>query len=448
MGRKGAVLAFPSLFSGAWLALAPCWLLSAMPPGTNPQGQQNKEALKELQDFLSTWNSSAFLTESRWHFGLDRSAPLGSLRGAARRCASLRCVALHAAPAPELRRAEELGRWVVKEAAWSEVFAAWKALEMAKPRSCHVHLRRRKQSGTWPSDVSLPLRRALATQLEETFGWTPEVVRSEAEMELQVVLGEDGRILVEIPLLVQTRGLSGGLPFPGMKQVEAWVLAKALQLQPGEVVLDPMCGKGTLLCEAAIWWPEASFIGCDVEAQQLEKCLANHRYLGLTELVVHQADAATLGGLPIADSSVDKLMCAPPWDRQFEAAGGLENFYPKMLEEFSRVLRSNGTMAFLLNLPAEEALKASLAGWRTCRCPFALTHHTVGVLLLAWKVGDRSLDWCGPRSARCSPPRRAWKTWRAKERPPLKRWRKKVLPRNGRHMETPSVLDVADGKGP
>lgn len=38
------------------------------------------------------------------------------------------------------------------------------------------------------------------------------------------------------------------------------------------------------------------------------------------------------GGLPIADSSVDKLMCAPPWDRQFEAAGGLENFYPKMLE--------------------------------------------------------------------------------------------------------------------
>ncbi|CAK9099398.1 unnamed protein product [Durusdinium trenchii] len=171
-----------------------------------------------------------------------------------------------------------------------------------------------------------------------------------------------------------------------MKQVEAWVLAKALQLQPGEVVLDPMCGKGTLLCEAAIWWPEASFIGCDVEAQQLEKCLANHRYLGLTELVVHQADAATLGGLPIADSSVDKLMCAPPWDRQFEAAGGLENFYPKMLEEFSRVLRSNGTMAFLLNLPAEEALKASLAGWRTCRCPFALTHHTVGVLLLAWKV--------------------------------------------------------------
>eukprot|EP00913_Durusdinium_trenchii_P017982 g16899.t1 len=71
-----------------------------------------------------------------------------------------------------------------------------------------------------------------------------------------------------------------------------------------------------------------------------------------------------------------------------------------MLEEFSRVLRSNGTMAFLLNLPAEEALKASLAGWRTCRCPFALTHHTVGVLLLAWKVGDRSLDWCGPRSAR------------------------------------------------
>ena len=36
---------------------------------------------------------------------------------------------------------------------------------------------------------------------------------------------------------------------------------------PGDVVLDPMCGKGTLLAEAAIWWPEGRYIGCETRQE-------------------------------------------------------------------------------------------------------------------------------------------------------------------------------------
>ena len=43
----------------------------------------------------------------------------------------------------------------------------------------------------------------------------------------------DGRILLEVPLLVQRIGLLGGLQQPGMKQVEAWAVAKSLDIQPG-----------------------------------------------------------------------------------------------------------------------------------------------------------------------------------------------------------------------
>ena len=54
-----------------------------------------------------------------------------------------------------------------------------------------------------------------------------------------------------------------------------------------------------------------------------------------------------------------------------------------MLKEFERVLRPNGTMAVLLNLQAEQALRPLLVNWTTSQCRFSMTRHTVGVLLVA-----------------------------------------------------------------
>ncbi len=40
-------------------------------------------------------------------------------------------------------------------------------------------------------------------------------------------------------------------------------------IRDGSVVLDPMCGGGTILIEGAIEWPRAHFIGGDIEPQQI-----------------------------------------------------------------------------------------------------------------------------------------------------------------------------------
>eukprot|EP00439_Symbiodinium_sp_Y106_P044869 s3766_g5.t1 len=138
-------------------------------------------------------------------------------------------------------------------------------------------------------DISLPLRRELAVQLEERYGWHPQVQRSLADMEVHVLLAADGLFIIEVPLLVQRRGLGGGLPQPGMKQVDAWAMGRTIDPQPGDVVLDPMCGKGTLLLEAAIWWPEARYVGCDTDEAQLEACQQNAAYIG-AEVATHLAD--------------------------------------------------------------------------------------------------------------------------------------------------------------
>eukprot|EP00435_Cladocopium_sp_Y103_P034242 s1348_g8.t2 len=232
----GAALLLCWTVAPIWPGTYSSWgRFAVIPPVSNPRSRQNVEAARELEEFLEEHAvPAAEKIESRWHFWLpwDATGKLHSLR-----CPlSIRLVALDADPSVELGKTS-----------WSAADAGALA---PHPFRLAPHGQHRCAA-------------ALAVQLEELQGWQPEVKRSEAELELHVMLGLDGRILLEVPLLVQRIGLLGGLQQPGMKQVEAWAVAKSLDIQPGDVVLDPMCGKGTLLAEAAIWWPEGRYIGCE-----------------------------------------------------------------------------------------------------------------------------------------------------------------------------------------
>ncbi|CAE7390522.1 THUMPD2 [Symbiodinium natans] len=308
-------------------------------------------------------------------------------------------------------------------------------------------------------DISLPLRRELAVQLEERYGWHPQVQRGRADMEVHVLLAHDGQVGIEVPLLVQRRGLAGGLPQPGMKQVEAWAIGQTLNLRPGDVVLDPMCGKGTLLLEAAIWWPEARYVGCDADAAQLEACRENADYLGV-QVATHVADVSHFHGLPLANRSVDKAMTAPPWDRQYEASGGLRSFYAAFLRELFRVLREDSSAVLLLNVEAAKIMRELLAqedAWRVvAERRFDITHHTLGVLMLLEAKEPRSptefalLPWeqegstRNPRGTRSS-----WNRLRARSFPPLQpfafaRQREDKSPADGRRQVIGELLTSVD----
>ena len=50
---------------------------------------------------------------------------------------------------------------------------------------------------------------------------------------------------------------TGHEPVTALQPFLAYLLARAAAPRPGETVLDPMCGVGTLLIEAALDWPEA-----------------------------------------------------------------------------------------------------------------------------------------------------------------------------------------------
>ena len=84
--------------------------------------------------------------------------------------------------------------------------------------------------------------------------------------------------------------------------------------RPGELVLDPFCGTGSILVEAALIGCRA--VGADISARMAFGCLLNSRYLGAELEGVLVADA-----LRVPIRRADRVATDPPYGRSATTAG-------------------------------------------------------------------------------------------------------------------------------
>lgn len=147
--------------------------------------------------------------------------------------------------------------------------------------------------------------------------------------------------------------------------------ALALLSEPrdDDVVLDPLCGAGTVLIERAHLGRYAKLLGGDSDAPALEAARENvgPRYKPI-ELRLWDAVA-----LPLPDSSVTKIVTNLPWGMKHGSHAENRRLYPRMLDEFARVLARGGVMVLLT---AETRLMREL--WREGRIkPSQVMHVSV-----------------------------------------------------------------------
>jgi tRNA (guanine6-N2)-methyltransferase len=115
--------------------------------------------------------------------------------------------------------------------------------------------------------------------------------------------------------------------------------------RPGadDVVIDPMCGAGTILIERAHLGRYAMLAGCDRDAAALAAAAANigprYRPIGLA-----RADAARL---PMRDGAATHLITNLPWGTKYGSHPENRRLYPRLFEEFARVVRPGGRMVML-----------------------------------------------------------------------------------------------------
>jgi tRNA (guanine6-N2)-methyltransferase len=183
-------------------------------------------------------------------------------------------------------------------------------------------------------------QRACETALAERFRrWRPVEDGAALEFWLQVV-GEEAVFAHRLSTAAMRLRTYRDASLPAaLKPTVAQALVRLARPGRGPL-LDPMCGTGTVLAEAAD--TRLAVLGGDVDGGALRAARANLRAVGGGGALARW-DA---GRLPLADGTVGAIACNLPWGKRHRI-GSLDGLYRRVLAEARRVVRGGGRIVLL-----------------------------------------------------------------------------------------------------
>ena len=231
-------------------------------------------------------------------------------------------------------------RRVPLEVEWEPALNVWRRFFPAAPArpSFRVTARRAGQHMYRSPGVAA----AIGDGVVQRFGWPVRL--TEYDLEIVAHLTEDvlllGLTLTPESLYRRHRAVLGRT---ALKPSIAYAMARLTRIQAGEVLMDPMCGVGTIPIEAALAWPEAFHLAGERAPVAVERAAINIRHAGARVLLLRW-DARRL---PLASESVDAIACDMPFGRRMGSHRQNLYLYPPVLREMARVLRSGGRAVLL-----------------------------------------------------------------------------------------------------
>jgi 23S rRNA G2445 N2-methylase RlmL len=191
------------------------------------------------------------------------------------------------------------------------------------------------------------IKRAAAEGITRSTGWLHVESDSEADLNVRLFIeGESAVVGVRVgasPL--HYRAYKHALHSGTLKPPIAASLLLIAGVGAGSSVLDPFCGAGTILLEAA--GMGASVRGGDFDAAALDTTRANAAVAG-ARIALTRWDARIL---PLRTGSVPTVVTNLPWGQQVEAGNDPGAFYHAVCTELERVLAENGTLVALTSVP-------------------------------------------------------------------------------------------------
>ncbi len=267
-------------------------------------------------------------------------------------------------------RAEDLDRierWTAREPSWDHLLRLHHALRpkpkgkptyrlVAQMEGKHGYLRR---------DARKALARGLAGKIPASWKFAEEDAAIEIWLTIDQATAVCGVRLSDKTMRHRTYKLEHRPA--SLRPTIAAAMVRLAGARPPQVVLDPMCGAGTILAEQlAVGWDrergQVRVWGGDLELAAVRAAAINLRKLGQPQLACWDARR-----LPLASATVDGIISNPPFGKQLSNAAVIGPLYRHMVREYDRVLRPGGLAVFLVSEPAVLREAAQAIPWQPVR---------------------------------------------------------------------------------
>jgi tRNA (guanine6-N2)-methyltransferase len=258
---------------------------------------------------------------------------------------------------------KQIRHWTAKEANWPNLLRLHHAVH-PKPKGKPSYRLVSQMTGTH-AYRRIDAAKMMAEGLAGVFpaSWKPAEENASVEVWL-TIHGETGVCGVRLSdkTMRHRTWKTEHLP-ASLRPAMAAAMVRLAGAAPGDVLLDPMCGAGTILGEQIELSKlrkagRVEVLGGDIDMNALRAAGVNLRKVGPAFLA--RWDAARL---PLATASVDRIVSNPPFGKQMATPEEIGPLYKSMIRECDRVLRVGGRAVLLVSEmdPLRDAIKP--VGW-------------------------------------------------------------------------------------
>ncbi|CAM9513419.1 unnamed protein product [Scytosiphon promiscuus] len=149
--------------------------------------------------------------------------------------------------------------------------------------------------------------------------------------------------------------LETGERLSSLRPSTAYLMLRMAEPTVGDIIVDSMCGVGTIPFLGAGWFPGVSFVGGEVDDIAVQHLRRNAEVLRRSSLAPPEgasgaacACAWDAQSLPLRDGSVDAMVVDMPFGHSCGTPRQNAKLYPLVMAEMARVLRPGSGRAVLL----------------------------------------------------------------------------------------------------
>ncbi|KAB7501088.1 THUMP domain-containing protein 2 [Armadillidium nasatum] len=192
--------------------------------------------------------------------------------------------------------------------------------------SCRIRGKWKKYSS------SVPFAKAVSEHIIEEKKWI--LHNNSPKLDIYINMNDEC-IIVGASLTDKPLSLRPYMSHITLRSTICHIIVKASKIMQGFTVLDPMCGSGSILLEAAMCIKELNIIACDIDSNKLLSAQCNLREIGQASIILSDTSS-----IPLLSSSVDAIICDFPFGQKHTTSKPYQSLLIKMIRESKRVLRT------------------------------------------------------------------------------------------------------------